>query len=723
MKPDSLDLGPSLQYTAIIYWCFFHPHTTQYALCANSFNLLPIMAIAPRNLPHFTIIQQMSLTFALIFVVHALAQEQTHFIYNGFQGSNNTLLLDGLSNIHQNGLLQMTNYTIPSTSHAFYPHPIMFKRDHVSFSTAFVFAMYPQLPNQSGHGIVFTIAPSTNFQHTLPAKYLGLFNDSTNGLSSNRIFGIELDTVQNAEFGDIDSNHVGIDANGLISADAASAAYYSEAEGVNKSLLLNSRKAMQIWIDYDEEEMLVNVTLVPLGHPKPNKCLLSKHINLSTILYDSMYVGFSSSTGLVSNSHYILGWSWNQKGKAQDLDLSKLPSLPRIKHEKQSIKHLIFVVLLILVLLSLFMIVGASWFLWRKKYKELHEPWEMEYNAHRFTYKDLYVATKGFKKLELIGVGGFGEVYKGVLPSTSIPVAVKRVSHDSQQGMKEFVAEISTLGRFKHRNLVQLLGYCRRKGELLLVYEYMPNGSLDKFLFSKEQKSTLHWSSRIKIIKGVASALLYLHEEGEQIVLHRDVKASNVLLDADMNARLGDFGLARLYGHSNDPRTTHVVGTRGYIAPEVSRTRTPTPSTDVFSFGMFLLEVGCGRRPIGEQSDDDAEDLFLSDWVYDCWKRGEILKVSDPRMEGGYLEKEMELILKLGLLCLHPKPEERPTMRQVVLYLDGTATLPNIPSEYDTVSGSFFGEGWGTSGSYPSPSRTVSFGVMSSTNSVIQYGR
>ena len=255
------------------------------------------------------------------------------------------------------------------------------------------------------------------------------------------------------------------------------------------------------------------------------------------------------------------------------------------------------------------------------------------------------------------------------------------------------------------------------------MYEYMPNGSLDNFLFSKDDKTNLSWFLRFKIIKGVASALLYLHEEWEQVVLHRDVKASNALLDAEMNARLGDFGLVRLYDHNNDPRTTLVVGTIGYIAPEVSRTQKPTTSTDVFSFGMFLLEVGCGRRPIGKQYENEAEEFFLSDWVYDCWKNGEILRASDPKMGGDYQEKEMELVLKLGIVCLHPKTEERPTMRQVVQMLDECATLPDIPCEYDVESGYFFGECWRRASSLSTSSGIVGCNLMASTNSVLQHRR
>jgi serine/threonine protein kinase len=209
-------------------------------------------------------------------------------------------------------------------------------------------------------------------------------------------------------------------------------------------------------------------------------------------------------------------------------------------------------ILLIAVAVVLIFVIGAT-FIWRrKKYEEIREDWESEYGPHRFVYKNLYKATKGFSDKELLGAGGFGKVFKGTLPSSNVQIAVKKVSHDSKQGMKEFVAEIISMGRLRHRNLVQLLGYCRRKGELLLVYDYMPNGSLDKFLYGKE-KLNLNWPQRFRILKGVACGLLYLHEEWEQVVLHRDVKASNVLLDAELNGRLGDFGLAKLCDHDTNP--------------------------------------------------------------------------------------------------------------------------------------------------------------------------
>ena len=651
----------------------------------------------------------------LLLLVLTIAQNERQFVYNGFHGAIN-LHLDGLANIHPNGLLQMTNVSKEKTAHAFFPYPMTFK-PNTSFSTTFVFAIYPEVANHSGFGIVFVISPTMSFQGALPSEYLGLFNYSSNGLPSNHVFAVELETVRNDV---IAGNHVGIDVNSLNSVDAAFASYYSDKEGVNKSLQLLSGKPMQVWIDYDWAEMRVNVTLAPLSHPKPSKSLLSKQINLSSVLLESMYVGFSASTAFLANSHYLLGWSWNQSGKAQDLDPSKLPSLPRFRNQRQRL-NLTFLVLLILTVVLLLASAGIAWSIRRKKYQELYESWEREYAPHRFSYKDLFVATKGFRNSELLGVGGFGKVYKGVLPLTFAQIAVKRISHDSRQGIKEFMAEIASMRRLQHRNLVQLLGYCRRKEELLLVYDYMPNGSLDKFLFGSNVKTKLHWSQRFNIIKGVASALLYLHEEWEQVVLHRDVKASNVLLDAEMNARLGDFGLARLYDHNTNPQTTHLVGTMGYIAPEACRTQKPTIFTDVYAFGMFLFEVSCGRRPIDVQA--AGGDFFLVDWVYSCWKRGAILEASDPKLEGSYDNEEMELVLKLGLLCAHPKAEQRPTMRQAVHFLRKDAT-PDIPSDFDPESIYFLMDGWGTSSSTPPlSSGAASLGPSSSVNSLLQCPR
>jgi serine/threonine protein kinase len=208
------------------------------------------------------------------------------------------------------------------------------------------------------------------------------------------------------------------------------------------------------------------------------------------------------------------------------------------------------------------------------------------------------------------------------------------------------------------------------------VYEYMSNGSVDKYLHGREGKPILNWARRWHIIKGIASCLVYLHEEWEKVVIHRDIKASNVLLDGDMNGRLGDFGLARLYDHDADPQTTHVVGTIGYLAPELGHTSKATPLTDVFAFGVFVLEVTCGQRPVNPSLQDSQ--ALLVEWVLEQWNKGSLLDSVDNRLEGSYDADEACLALKLGLLCSHPFANARPTMRQVMEYLEGDMPLPEI---------------------------------------------
>ncbi|KAJ1701716.1 hypothetical protein LUZ63_001495 [Rhynchospora breviuscula] len=500
--------------------------------------------------------------FLLFNIISFSASQQTEFTFNGFASTN--LTLDGVAYIESNGLLRLTNDTFQMKGHAFHPSPIRFGSTTSSFSTTFVFAIISEYLDLSGHGIAFFISPSKNLSSALPSQYLGLLNIQNNGNRTNHIFAVELDTIYSSEFQDINDNHVGIDINSLKSSQSYFAGYYADDSGAFQNLSLYSRKAMQVWVEYDSQETQINVTLSSVGKSKPIKPLLSYTYNLSTVLNDSMYVGFSSSTGSVHTSHYILGWSFKLNGEAPSINLSKLPKLPRTTPKDRS---KVLDIVLPLSSAAFVLILVAFIFLYMKgrfKYAELLEDWEVEFGPHRFTYKDLYRATNGFKENELLGSGGFGRVYRGVLPVSKLEVAVKRVSHESRQGMKQFIAEVVSIGRLRHRNLVQLLGYCRRKGELLLVYDYMPNGSLDKYLYDQE-KPTLNWNQRFKIIKGVASGLLYLHEDWEQVVIHRDVKASNVLLDCELNGRLGDFGLARLYDHGTDPQTTHVVGTMGSL--------------------------------------------------------------------------------------------------------------------------------------------------------------
>ncbi|XP_056170379.1 L-type lectin-domain containing receptor kinase IV.1-like [Syzygium oleosum] len=659
-----------------------------------------------------------------LLAVLAYAQE-TSFVYNSFRSAK--LSLDGIAGVTSNGLLKLTNDTMEQKGHAFHADPVRFKNlpngSVFSFSTTFVFAIQPQYATLSGHGIVFVVAPQRGLPGSLANQYLGMFNKIDNNKNTNHVFGVELDTILNSEFHDINDNHVGINLNGLTSANSTPAGYYADG-GEFKNLTLISGKAMQVWVDYDGTEKQIHVTLAPINVTlqKPQTPLLSLSRDLSSIINESMYVGFSSSTGPFLTSHYVLGWSFRVNGEAPALALSQLPKLPRIGKKETSKALTIGLPLMVLFIVSM-LILSVVYVIRRKrKFAEVLEDWERDYGPHRFKFKDLYIATKGFREQELLGTGGFGRVYRGILPTSKIEIAVKRVSHESRQGMREFVAEIISIGRLRHRNIVSLLGYCRRKGELLLVYDYMPNGSLDKYLYD-QPKVTLNWRQRFRVIKGVASGLLYLHEGWEQVVIHRDIKASNILLDADLNGRLGDFGLARLYDHGTDPQTTHVVGTLGYLAPEHTRTGKATRNTDVYAFGAFLLEVACGKRPIelGE-----AEDVILVDWVFSCWVGGAILEARDPKLGAEFVEEEMELVLKLGLTCSHSHPLMRPSMRQVLQYLEGDLPMPELSSIGLSSDGLTFAHRKGfdyLAMSYPSSTYTASAHSSSVVESHLSGGR
>jgi hypothetical protein len=616
----------------------------------------------------------------LIFIIlniSALATSEDQFAYSSFTGVN--LSIDGVATVTPNGLLELTNGSQRLKGHAFHPDPFRFSKTPngivKSFAVSYVFAIYCDRPNICGHGIAFLVAANRNFSTAMPSQYMGLINDHNNGEATNRFFAVELDTNQNDVYHDINDNHVGININGLTSIYSRSAGYYEGKDADFHNVTLASYKVMQVWLEYNGDSGQINVTLAPVNMVRPIRPLLCTNYNLSTVITDLAYVGFSSSTGSFIARHYVLGWSFGMNKPAPSIDITRLPKLPREGPKPQS---KILEIILPIATATFVLVIGTIAILLirrRLRYAEVREDWEIEFGPHRFSYKDLFYATEGFANKNLLGIGGFGRVYKGVLSANKLEIAVKRISHDSKQGMKEFVAEVVSIGRLQHRNLVNLHGYCRRKGELILVYEYMSNGSLDKYLYDQE-KATLSWAQRFRIIKGIASGLLYLHEEWEKVVLHRDIKPSNVLLDDELNARLGDFGLSRLYDHGTDPQTTHVVGTIGYLAPELARTSKSTPLTDVFSFGMFVLEVTCGRKPVDQTAQHST--LMLVDWVLDRWHQGFLIDAVDTKLQGAYDEDEACLALKLGLLCSHPFINLRPNMRQVMQYLNRDMPPPEL---------------------------------------------
>lgn len=305
-----------------------------------------------------------------------------------------------------------------------------------------------------------------------------------------------------------------------------------------------------------------------------------------------------------------------------------------------------------------------------------------------FTYKELAVATKNFARSELLGRGGFGSVYKGQLRDKTV-IAVKSIAKDSRQGENEFLAEVSIIGKIRHRNLVRLRGWCIEKEKLMVVYDYMSNGSLDKWIVTTEDQDesttpVLLWNARYNILSGISGALAYLHEEWQQCILHRDVKPSNILLDEKFNAYLGDFGMARLIDHNKMAYSTVVAGTMGYLAPELPHTRKATPKTDVFSFGVLALEVTCGRRAFDPNL--PHAEVYLLDWVWTMHQNGNLRKCVDARLGEDVDVMQSRLTLHLALLACHPDPASRPSMRFIRQVLNGDLSLPTIPPSRPVIS-------------------------------------
>ncbi|EPS63254.1 hypothetical protein M569_11530, partial [Genlisea aurea] len=301
------------------------------------------------------------------------------------------------------------------------------------------------------------------------------------------------------------------------------------------------------------------------------------------------------------------------------------------------------------------------------------------------TLNEIRSATKGFSQDRIIGEGASASVYQGSIPPYG-SVAIKRFNQESRFDPSisriPFDREFATMvGCLKHKNLVQLQGWCCEKDELVLVYEHMGKGSLDKMLHNQTSNSkTLTWEKRLSIIHGVAAALIYLHEECECQIIHRDIKTCNILLDDEFNAKLGDFGLAEVYKRSITARCATVpAGTMGYLAPEYAFSGVPTVKTDVYSFGVVILEVSCGRRPV------DEEGAVVSDFVWGLWEKGMIAEAADPKLRGRFDRAEMERTLMVGLSSAHPDCEMRPTVREAVRMLRGESPLPVLPPRKPTV--------------------------------------
>ncbi|CAN8279119.1 unnamed protein product [Cochlearia groenlandica] len=643
----------------------------------------------------------------------------TEFDFSTLPISNLKLLGDARLS---NGIVTLTrDISVPNSGvgKVMYSNPVRFRQTGtqtpVSFSTFFSFSITNVNPSSIGAGLAFVISPDKTTVGSAGGS-LGLA-----GATDSKFVAVEFDTLMDVDFKDINSNHVGFDVNGVVSS-------VSRDLGTVE-IDLKSGNTVNSWIEYDGLNRVFNVS-VSYSNLKPKSPVLSFPLDLDRYVNDFMYVGFSGSTQGSTEIHSIEWWSFrsffgsglgsgsgsspptvnlvNPKANSavSPPPLASQPSSSAIPINTQSRNspssscrnHLCRdnpgAIAGVITAGAFFLAIFAGGFFWvySKKFKRVEKSdsfaSEIIKAPKEFTYKELKSATRSFNENRIVGHGAFGIVYRGVLPETGDFVAVKRCSHKTQDKKNEFMSELSIIGSLRHRNLVSLQGWCHEKGEILLVYDLMPNGSLDKALY--ESRSPLPWDHRRKILLGVASALAYLHRECENQVIHRDVKSSNIMLDENFNAKLGDFGLARQIEHDKSPEATVAAGTMGYLAPEYLLTGRATEKTDVFSYGAVVLEVVTGRRPIEKdlnvQKQNVGANPNLVEWVWGLYKEGKVSAAADSRLEGKFDEEEMSRAMVLGLACSHPDPTARPNMRSVVQMLIGEADVPVVPKSRPTMS-------------------------------------
>ncbi|CAL9017144.1 unnamed protein product [Prunus brigantina] len=612
-----------------------------------------------------------------------------------------TLSLEG--DAHVDDFLRLTKSAVDdvkngSVGRATYKQPFLL-RDNATgkladFTTTFTFDI-KSLNNERlpADGLAFFLAPKgSKLNKTIcGGGSLGLPVNKTGTNESTNLYpfvAVEFDIFQNTEAAikDPSGDHVGIDVNSVKS---------KVTRPWNGSI--TQGRVNSASIRYDSGSKNLSVTFTTYKNGVWVERYLDYKVDLNEILQGLVIVGFSAATGFETALHKINSWSFNSTSLIVENANNNTPVAPAPTPivEPGSGNGINIGLVVGLVVGGCVLLVGGFclvWFIFWKKggtgesSDNDEDPIDEEFNKgtgpKKFSYKILAQSTNDFDEGEKLGEGGFGGVYRGFVKDLNSYVAVKRVSSGSRQGLKEYAAEVRIISRLRHRNLVQLIGWCHEKRELLLVYEFMSNGSLDSHLF--KGKSLLAWEARYRIAQGLASGLFYLHEEWEQCVLHRDIKSSNIMLDSNFNAKLGDFGLARLVDHGKQSQTTVLAGTMGYMAPECVTTGKASKETDVYSFGVVALEIACGRKPVDPKL--GTNKINMVEWVWELYGQGKVIEAADPKLCGDFDEKQIECLLIVGLWCAHPDYKIRPSTQQIIQVLSLEVEPPILPSKMPVAS-------------------------------------
>lgn len=607
-------------------------------------------------------------------------------------------------------LTQNLHNCTPNAHHSnigrvFYKNPIRFLdstfNSTVSFSTRFSFIIIPPPPPcLAGEGIAFLITTDSN---SLPHSVgcIGLPKSLDQFSSDSSFLAVEFDTSFDQGLGDINDNHVGIDVDSIFSV----ASVDLKSIGID----LKSGKRITAWIEYRNSAKIIQIW-VGYTRVKPESPILVAPLDISKRFNGFMYVGFSGSNGRGSATHLIDNWKFKtSESVPPNIEVETVASENCLicfpedsgqdeEHKTGSSNHRhsdkrvlelalgLLGLIVILILLTVCLVVLYVCFMKRRNPSE-EEPqicsrFQENRMPRRLKLSEIRSATKGFCRNQIVSEGVSAIVYEASLPWCG-NVAVKRFIHANKTGSfnGQFVTEfVKMVGSLRHKNLVQLHGWCCEKKELILVYEFITNGSLNKILHHRAPaNNSLSFDWRSKILLGVSSALVYLHEECEKQIIHRNVKTSNIMLDADFAPKLGDSGIGELYDHNSRARDgTLQAGAIGYLAPEYVFSGVPTVKTDVYSFGVVVLEVASGRPAV------DEGGMLVTDWVWDLWERKTLVAGADPTLIGRFNGIDMEMMLMVGLICVHPNYQMRPIMKEVVQMLQG-GLVPNLPAAKPTV--------------------------------------